>query len=347
MAVRRRGTAQRLIALLALAAATATGCSGKSAAGSATTAVSSTAPSSTAGGTDPATDSATDSSTDSTSAPSTTYATTGQKPSDMTMRVVNVFAPKGDSGPAAPGPALDVYDVQLTGQPATPVAANVAYGAVSPYFTPTEPANSIGHPAVQLYALPAGEDPMTKSADSKGMGGAIDDGSHAQITIVLTADNSGLTLGGALGRLSFSDRVEHGDDGNGSKAPVAPAPPSGQGEILVDTGAVIDQSDSLYLLIGHSCAPPINGDPNAKGLPLIFNAADARISSRFAIFTTTGGSHEVSVVSRTESVAPTCAQLAAKQGTVSVDITAGQQIEAYLYGTSATDLHLALAPIRG
>ena len=36
----------------------------------------------------------------------------------------------------------------------------------------------------------------------------------------------------------------------------------------------------------------------------------------------------------------------ARQGTVSVDVAAGQQVEAYVYGTSATDLHLALAPLQ-
>jgi hypothetical protein len=43
---------------------------------------------------------------------------------------------------------------------------------------------------------------------------------------------------------------------------------------------------------------------------------------------------------------PTCAQLTQKQGTTSVDIAAGQQVEAYVYGTSSTDLHLAAALIQ-
>jgi hypothetical protein len=208
------------------------------------------------------------------------------------------------------------------------------------------PAGSFGNPAVELYALPAGEDPVAKHADAQGIGGALDDNSHAQITFVLTADNSGVALSGPLSRLSFSDRVEKGDDGNGSKAPVAPAPASGQGEILVDTSAAIGFNTVLYLLIDSSCAPPINGDPNAKTLPEIFNAAIDGIDSAFAIFSTTPGSHQVSLVPQSGDVTPTCDQLTAKQGTTTVNVAAGQQIEAYVYGTSATDVHLALAPIQ-
>jgi hypothetical protein len=43
---------------------------------------------------------------------------------------------------------------------------------------------------------------------------------------------------------------------------------------------------------------------------------------------------------------PTCAQLKRKQGTTSISIAAGEQVEAYVYGTSVTDLHLATAPIQ-
>jgi hypothetical protein len=347
MTIRLRRTTQSLIAPLVVAATVLTACSGKSPALSAAH-VSTTSATS---GASTSTDAATDSATGSISLPSFSPAAPAEKLSDVSMRVVNLYAPKGASGPPTAGPAVDIYDVQLNGQSATPVATNVAYGSASPYFTGHEPTNAFGHPAIELYALPAGEDPKTKQADAKGIGGVLDDGSHAQVTFVLTADNSGLSLGGALGRLSFRDRVEKGDDGDGTKAPVAPAPASGQAQILVDTSAVIDDNLLLYALIGRSCAPPINGDPNAKGLPEIFNAAIAGINTPFAIFATTPGTHQVSVVDNQSGVQPTCAQLnakpsSAKQGTTTVDVTAGQQVEVYVYGTSATDLHLALAPIR-
>ena len=208
------------------------------------------------------------------------------------------------------------------------------------------PTNSFGHPAIELYALPTGEDPAAKQADAKGIGGALDDNSNAQITFVLTADNGGLSLGGPLGRLSFSDRVEKGDDGNGSAAPVAPAPTPGQGQILVDTSGVFSQGLRLYLLIGSSCAPPLNGDPLAKGLPEIFNGTYRGKNTAFSIFATTPGTHQVSVVASTSGIEPTCAKLTAKQATTSVAVATGQQIEAYAYGTSATALHLAFAPIQ-
>jgi len=266
----------------------------------------------------------------------------GKQASDITVRVVNLYAPKADSGSVAPGPALDIYDVHLNGQAATPVAKSVAYGSASPYFTAHALTNSA---AVDLSALPAGEDPTTKQADAKEVNVAIDDGSHAQITELLWADNGGLSEGGALGRLTSNTQIEKGDDGNGGKGPVAPAAPSGQGEILVEN-PVVSQGLGLYLLIDSSCTPPINGDPLAKGLPEIFAAATGSIISKYAIFATTPGSHQVSVVNYTGGGAPTCDQLTAKQGTTTVNVNAGQQIEAYVYGTSATDLHLAFAPLQ-
>jgi hypothetical protein len=345
MAVRRL-TTPSLAVVLALVGGSLAACQSKShssssgANGTPTSAASSLAGATTTGGSSAGTG------TGAVSAPAAVGAVPGEKVSGITMRVVNLYGPKADSGSLAPGPALDIYDVQLTGQAATPVAKNVAYGSASPYFPVHVPTNSIGNPAVQLFALPAGEDPTTKQADAKNVGGAIDDGSHAQITELLVAENSGLSEGGALGRLASSARIEKGDDGNGGKSPVAPPAPAGQGEILVDPSAVADQNFLLYLLIDSSCAPPINGDPLAKGLPEIFAAASGAINSAYAIFPTTPGSHQVSVVNYPAGASPTCDQLTAKQGTTTVNVTDGEQVEAYVYGTSATDLHLALAPIK-
>jgi hypothetical protein len=257
--------------------------------------------------------------------------------SKMSMRVVNLFDPK-----QAAGPALDIYDVQLTGQKATPIAADLAYGSVSPYFAPHAEDGSV---RVQLYALPAGEDPVTDQADAQNMGGADDDGSHPQITWVLTAD-TGSTLGnGPLAGLSFSSKVEKGTN-NGSTAPLAPAPPSGEGELMVDTAALIGTGDLFYLMVDDSCDPALNGDASQGQVPKIFAVDGKAPVSGLALFATAPGTHQVSVVAWTDSTPPTCAQLTTKQGATSLDVTDGQQIETYLYGTSDTDLHLALAPIR-
>ena len=258
--------------------------------------------------------------------------------SQMRMRVVNLFAPK-----EKPTRALDIYDVQLTGQKATPIAANVAYGSASPYFAPhVQPNTSI----VQLYALPAGADPVAQKADAKNMGGAQDDGSHPQITWRLTADqNDAEEMPGPLAGLSFSDIVEKGTN-NGAKAPVAPAAPSGQGELLADTSAVFDLNLGVYLMIDDSCAPPLNGDTAQGQVPYVFAVDGKAPISNFALFATAPGSHQVSVVNWPSGTPPTCSQLTAKRGATSVDVTAGEQVEAYIYGSSATDLHIALAPIQ-
>ena len=179
----------------------------------------------------------------------------------------------------------------------------------------------------------------------KAIGGVQDDGSHPQITMVFTADTGSDPTTAPLEGLSFSSEVEKGDF-NGSKAPLAPAPPSGQGELLLDTAPVQDLNLGLYLINGSSCAPPINGDTQVKGVPYIFAADDSPIKSSFPLFPTSAGTHQVAVVSWSSSVQPTCAQLTAKQGATSIDVTVGQQILVFVYGTSATDLHLASAPIK-
>lgn len=258
----------------------------------------------------------------------------------MNVRFANFFSSKGKAGPA-----LDIYDTPI-GQAATPLLTNVAYGAVSDYVHPKVIQSAVSNAAIAtMYALPTGEDPVAKMADAQGIGGVQDDGSHPQITMVFTAD-TGSTIGSEpLEGLSFTSLVEKGDF-NGTKAPLAPVPPSGQGELLLDTAPVQDLNLGLYLINGSSCTPPINGDTDVKGVPYIFASDSSPIKSAYPLFPTAAGTHQVSVVSWTSSTQPACAQLTAKQGTTSIDVAAGQQVLVFVYGTSGTDLHLASAAIK-
>jgi hypothetical protein len=282
-------------------------------------------------------------STPSVTASAAAQSDSGHPVSDASIRVVNLYAPKGK-----PGPALDIYDTQLTGAAATPILTNVGFGTASPYVHPRL-LSTFGQKTVELFALPAGENPATSTAndDSKAVGGLIDDGSNAQITIVLSADTGSVQEPGVLSGLSTSERVENGDDGQGAKGPAAPTPPAGKGEILVDQSLVPQTGHSgIYLMIDHSCAPPINGDPQIKGLPYIFNASTAAIQSAFAIFPTSPGTHQVSVVSWPSAVEPTCKQLVKGQSRMSVTLTAGQQVLLFVYGSSLSALHLLAVPIQ-
>ncbi len=65
-----------------------------------------------------------------------------------------------------------------------------------------------------------------------------------------------------------------------------------------------------------------------------------------AILQTSAGTHQISVVQYGAGPTPTCAGLAPKQGQMSVRVNAGQQVLVYIYGTSLTDLHLAVGPIQ-
>jgi hypothetical protein len=275
--------------------------------------------------------------------PAVTGSAAAHPASSASIRVVNLYAPKG-----AAGPAVDVYDTQPTGAAVTPILTNVGYGTVSAYVHPTL-LSTFGQKTVELFALPAGENPATATAndDSKEIGGLIDDGSDAHMTIVLSAETGSLQEPGPLSGLSDSSRMESGDDGQGGKGPAAPPPPAGSGELLVDETIVPETGHTgLYLMVDKSCAPPLNGDPNMKGIPYIFAADGVSPVSSFAVFATPPGSHQVSVVSWNSSTPPSCAQLTNRQSPTSVTVTGGQQVELFVYGSTLSDLHILAAPIQ-
>lgn len=262
--------------------------------------------------------------------------------SQMKVRFADFFSTNGK-----PGPALDIYDTQV-GTLAKPMVANLTYGEVSSYVAPDVPTGtSVGGPIATFYALPTGEDPVADKADAQGVGGFQDTGSHPQLTLIFTpAEDSEPNMGPLYG-LSYETRVEKGDF-NGSKAPVAPPAAAGKADILVDDSPVTNLntgSFSLYLMNDDSCAPPLNGDTLEPGVPLVFSSATDAALSSYAIFETDPGAHQISIVSWTSTTPPTCADLTAKQGATNVTLAAGQQVEVYVYGTSATDLHLVVAPL--
>jgi hypothetical protein len=263
----------------------------------------------------------------------------------VSLRVANLF-----SSTRTPGGPLDIYDVRLdpnaTVKP-TPLLAGVAYGAFSDYVHPHSQ-TSIGQKTIELYALPAGEDPVTQAADAQGIGGLLDDGSGPQVTLVLQAPGDTDTLlAGPLAGLSFSTVIEKGDDGQGGKGPVAPPATGGNGEILASYNAAsntVPGANGYYLFVDSSCTPPLNGDPNVKGLPEIFAADGATPVSSYAVFAAAPGAHHLTVVVRGGGVEATCSELKPRQGGVDVTLTAGQQVLTYVYGTK-DDLHLALGPV--
>lgn len=272
------------------------------------------------------------------SSPSGGSAASGQ--GDQTsVRIGNFYVDQN----LKPGPALDVYDTQV-GQAAKPILTAIAYGSFSAYVHPHE-TNGV----VELYALPAGEDPVANQADGKGVGGYQDDGSHLQETFILASEGksgSGCLGTGPICELDFGSVVEKGDDANGSAGPVAPSPSAGQAQLLVSTHVVEDEGvrAAYYFFVDASCDPPVNGDASQEpGVPYLFVTSG---STSQAIFPTAPGTHQISVVAYGGSALPTCAALGPKQGQMNVDVTAGQQVLVYVYGASVTDLHLAVGPIQ-
>ena len=265
--------------------------------------------------------------------------------SGVSLRFVNTFLPSGTTGPT-----VDVYDTYTdssgdVGTSPSPIVTGLAYGAVSDYVTPhlTAP----GSTTILLWAVPGG----SSSNDPGGtyVWPGTDDGSHQQVTVLLEYLGPAGT-GGPLDGLGSSSFVEKGDDGFGTKGPLAPASPTGQAEFLAST-APIDVTPtapvaSYYFFVDDACTPPLNGDPNQPGVPYLFALSTAAPSSFFALYPASSGPHQLSVVAWTDGVLPTCAQLTARQGTTSVTVAAGEQIIAFVYGSSLGDLHLVTAPIR-
>lgn len=265
--------------------------------------------------------------------------------SGISLRVVNTFLPSGTTGPS-----LDIYDNLSQGPSASakPIISGLTYGTVSAYVTPHyESPNAM---IVSLTALPAGSQP-TDTTDAAAIWAAMDNGSHEQSTVVLTADRNSIVGASPppLTGLSFSTFVEKGSDQENGMGPLAPAPPSGQGEFLVSTAPIVATTvgagPGYYFFIDDSCTPALNGDTNVPGVPYIFAVDGEAPVSSFALFAATPGSHSISIVASTNSETPPCAQLTPMQGTTPQSITAGQQILAFVYGSSETDVHVVLAPI--
>jgi hypothetical protein len=229
------------------------------------------------------------------------------------------------------------------GRAAEPLLAAIARGSFSAYVHPHENGG-----IVQLYVLPAGEDPVANRVDVRGVAGYQDDGSNLQETLILASEGkggSGCLATGPICELDVSSVVEKGDDANGGTGPVAPPPPAGQAELLVSTHVVDDENvrASYYFFVDASCAPPINGDASQEpGLPYVF----ATTGPSQSVFPTAPGSHQISVVANSDSSLPTCAALTLKQGQTSVMLDAATQSLVYIYGTSLTDLQLAVGPIQ-
>jgi hypothetical protein len=265
----------------------------------------------------------------------------------ITLRVVNIFRPSGSTT----GPALDIYDDMYDAglQPSLsgkPIIAGLAYGMMSDYVRPHFVEG--GGTAVELTALPAGS-PSDDTTDAQAFYYASDDGSHPQVTVVVRMETG--VGAGPLASLEYDTFLEKGDETKPglttplSTGPLAPPPPAGQGEYLVNLNAINDFDFSYpeggyFFFVDDACAPPLNGNPNLPGVPFV-NAAGSTAPDDFSQFVASPGSHSISIVAWRDPTTPTCADLlGARQAPTTVSVAAGQQIVTFIYGSSLTDLHL-------
>jgi hypothetical protein len=267
----------------------------------------------------------------------------------ITARVANTFLTSGTKS----GPAVDIYDDMYNNcqvQPSetgTPLIANLRYGTMSGYVKPRFVDADGG--AVHLVALPAGS-PSTDTKDAWAFWGGIDDGSHPQITLLLV--NQGSSGSGPLAGFEYSVFYEKGEAPYSAidRAPLAPPPPSGQGEYLVNTEAIntVTQGGpgSYFFFVDDSCTPPLNPNPNFPGLPYVNTVGPVSPGDFSQFAETPSTTHQISIVGWNGSAPPACSSLlGSKQGTTTVGVAAGQQIITFIYGSSSTDLHLLAGPI--
>ena len=263
----------------------------------------------------------------------------------ITVRLANVYQRSG----ATSGTAFDIYDDMYDGQPqpsmsGKPIIAGLAFGTISTYVQPRF--IDTNGTAVRLTALPAGSAP-SDTKDAKEFWGSTDDGSHLQLTVVMVSN--GTDDGSLLSGLGVHDYIEKGYDPNlEAMGPLDPPPPTGQGEYLVAEGVidnVITNAPDYFFFIDDSCTPPLNGNPNVPGLPLVFSTGTISVND-FSEFPASPGGHQISIVAWTDPTTPACADLLGRrQATASVSVAAGQQIATFIYGSSLTDLHLLTGPI--
>jgi hypothetical protein len=251
--------------------------------------------------------------------PSAATTTGGAQPGPAIgkIRIANLITVNGK-----PGPALDAYDSNKPASTDTALVKNLQYGQVSDYVTPH--GEGAGAPTSNLYLFPAGT--LTPSQLFNGSNldnSGFQDGD--QMTVMLFASSSGEAGGPAS--------IDIAEAGSRVNTYVVPNPPAGQGLLIVrDADAQTEGAPGHFLLVDGTCPSPVG---QTGDTPVVLG------SSSFGL---TPGSHTLTVATSPQGQGLTTCTGKAASGKTTVTVTAGQRVEAFVYGDPSAPL-VVTAPV--
>ncbi len=223
------------------------------------------------------------------------------------IRIANLIALNGQ-----PGPAMDFYDVLHPTAADTPVIKDLQYGEISDYVTPRAP--TAGAPS-NLYIYPAGS--LTKtdllSGSNISPSGYVD---GDQLTTAIIASSFSVA--------SFGEAQITEAGPNVSPAADLSAP-AGKGVLLTETTASGDSSTLplQFLLVDTAC-------PLAKGSDIPTSLGSGEPPT---VLPVSPGHLTLGVVTSPPGRGLTsCDGKAASGTTTTVDVSANQQIDVFVYG---------------
>ncbi len=226
------------------------------------------------------------------------------------IRVANLLYVNG-----APGPAMDLYDTLNPGPNTPPIIKDLQYGQVSDYVTPHGPVSADA--TSQLWAYPAGS--TTRDPQALLSGANIDQSGFAsddQLTIGLFKSSFG--MGSVL-------IVEAGKR---TALPEIFAAQPGKGVLLVESEIADDSSaPSEYLTVDGSCV-------SSTGIGRTTPSLTTLGTSPATVFVVAPGTHKLGIVTSPagSGLTPTTCSQKTPPTTTTVDVTADQRVDIFVYG---------------
>ncbi len=226
------------------------------------------------------------------------------------IRVANLLFVNG-----APGPAMDLYDTLNPGPNTAPIIKDLQYGQVSDYVTPHGPTPY--DTTSQLWAYPAGS--TTRDPQALLSGANIDPSGFAsgdQLTMGLFKSTLGM---GSVQIVEAGTRI--------SQPEIFAAQPA-KGVFLVESEIADDSSaPTEYLTVDGSCV-------SSTGIGRTTPSLATLGTSPASVFVVAPGTHKLDVVTSPAGSGLTATTCSGKtpSATTTVDVTAGQRVDVFVYG---------------
>jgi hypothetical protein len=224
------------------------------------------------------------------------------------IRVANLLTVNG-----APGPAMDLYDIYRPKPGDAPLIKDLKYGEISGYVSPHAPSPDVKFS--NLYMYPAGTLTTTDLL------------SGSNLSQVGYQEGDQLTLAIIPSDLAFAE-LQITEAGPNMPPTAGITPPSGKGVLLVESAATGDSSTLplQFLMVDTAC-------PLSTGSTIPASIATGEPST---VLPVAPGHHTLGVVTSPPGRGlVNCNGKTPSGTTTTVDVSAGEQIDTFVYGDPA------------